>query len=138
MLNINNKFEIGQEVYLIRKVKIKNPCPACNGEGNKIIDGNKFYCSKCNGEGYLRYEEKKEYQVVGLVTISLVKSITQLQGKELIPQTVVTYNASNENGTYTIKEIPEHHLFTNGEEAMKYCGILNRELEESSNGKTMS
>ena len=48
MFNINNKFEIGQEVYLIRKVKIKNPCPACNGEGNKIIDGNKFYCSKCN------------------------------------------------------------------------------------------
>lgn len=125
MLNINNKFEIGQEVYLIRKVKIKNPCPACNGEGNKIIDGNKFYCSKCDGEGYLRYEEKKEYQVVGLVTISLVKSITQLQGKELIPQTVVTYNASNENGTYTIKEIPEHHLFTNGEEAIKACDDLN-------------
>ena len=50
MLNIENKFNIGDEVYVIQKVKIKNPCSACNGAGHKIIDGNKFYCSKCNGK----------------------------------------------------------------------------------------
>lgn len=130
MLNINNKFEIGQEVYLIRKVKIKNPCPACNGEGNKIIDGNKFYCSKCNGEGYLRYETKKEYQVIGLKTVTLLKSITQLQGKELVPKTVITYNVGNE--CMTLKEVPEHYLFTTKEEAEARCKELNE--EESDNG----
>ena len=119
MLNIDNKFEVGQEVYVIQKVRTKTPCSACNGEGHKIIDGNKFYCSKCNGEGYLRYETKKEYQVIGLKTVTLVKSITQLQGKELVPKTVITYNVGNE--CMTLKEVPEHYLFTTKEEAEARC-----------------
>lgn len=131
MLNIDNKFEVGQEVYVIQKVRTKTPCSACNGEGHKIIDGNKFYCSKCNGEGYLRYETKKEYQVIGLKTVTLVKSITQLQGKELVPKTVITYNVGNE--CMTLKEVPEHHLFTTKEEAEACCKELNE--EESANGK---
>lgn len=125
---IENKFNIGDEVYVIQKVKIKNPCSACNGAGHKIIDGNKFYCGKCNGEGYLRYETKKEYQVIGLKTVTLVKSITQLQGKELVPKTVITYNVGNE--CMTLKEVPEHHLFTDGEEAIRVCGELNEGLED--------
>lgn len=128
MLNINNKFEIGQEVYVVWKVKVKRPCSACKGEGHKIIDGSKFYCSKCNGEGFLKYETKKEYQVIGLKTITLVKTITQLQGKELVPKTTITYNVETDRGT--LKEVPEHHLFINGEEAIKYCELLNKELEE--------
>lgn len=126
MLNIDNKFEIGQEVYVIWKVKVKRPCSACNGEGHKVIDGHKFYCSKCNGEGYLRYESKKEYQVIGLKTVTLVKSITQLQGKEQIPQTVITYNVGSEG--MTLKEVPEHHLFVSCDEAITVCGDLNRKM----------
>lgn len=30
MLNIDNQFEIGQEVYVIRKERTKEKCPACN------------------------------------------------------------------------------------------------------------
>lgn len=127
MMQIDNKFEIGQEVYVIRKVKVKRPCYACNGEGHKIIDGHRFYCSRCGGEGFLRYETKKEYQVIGLKTITLVKTITQPQGKELVPKTVVTYNVENDGGN--LKEVPEHHLFINGEEAIKYCELLNKGLE---------
>ena len=125
MLNIDNKFEVGQEVYVIQKVRTKTPCSACNGEGHKIIDGNKFYCSKCNGKGYLRYETKKEYQVIGLKTVTLVKSITQLQGKELVPKTVITYNVGNE--CMTLKEVPEHHLFTTKKEAEARCKELNED-----------
>lgn len=120
---IENKFNIGDEVYVIQKVKIKNPCSACNGDGYKIIDGNKFYCSKCYGERYLWHETKKEYQVIGLKTVTLVKSITQLQAKERIPQTVITYNVGNE--CMTIKEVPEHHLFDTKEEAEARCKELN-------------
>lgn len=131
MLNIDNRFEIGQEVYVIQKVRTKTPCSACNGEGHKIIDGNKFYCSKCNGEGYLRYETKKEYQVIGLKTVTLVKSITQLQGKELVPKTVITYNVGNE--CMTLKEVPEHHLFTDMDEAIRVCGELNEGIVVNAN-----
>ena len=128
MLNIDNKFEIGQEVYVIQKVRTKTPCSACNGAGHKIIDGNEYYCSKCNGKGYSRYETKEEYQVKGLKTVTLIKSITQLQEKELIPQTVIIYNVDSEG--MTLKEVPEHHLFTDCEEAIRVCGELNEGLED--------
>lgn len=128
MLQIDNKFDVGQEVYVIQKCRVKEICPACNGEGNKIIDGYKFNCTLCTGFGFLNPRKKKEYQVVGLNTITLVKTITQLQGKELVPQTVITYNVKSEEGT--LREVPEHHLFTDGEEAIKYCALLNKEMEE--------
>ena len=124
MMQIDNKFEIGQEVYVIRKVKVENPCPACNGEKHKIIDGSKFYCSKCNGEGFLRYETKKEYQVVGLKEVTLIKTLTQLQGQENKPETDVRYNLGN------MKDVPEHLLYANGEEAIAACEKLNKELED--------
>lgn len=57
--------------------------------------------------------------------VTLVKSITQLQGKELVPKTVITYNVGNE--CMTLKEVPEHHLFTTKEEAKARCKELNEE-----------
>lgn len=129
MIQVNNKFNIGDEVYAIRKERVRKLCSACNGAGYKIIDGNKFFCSKCNGKKYCGYETKKEYQVIGLKTVKLVKSITQLQGKELIPQTVITYNVGSEG--MTLKEVPEHHLFATNEEAIRVCGELNKKLEVS-------
>lgn len=128
MMQIDNKYEIGQEVYVIQKCRAKEICPACNGEGNKIIDGYKFNCTLCTGFGFLVPRKKKEYQVVGLNTITLVKTITQLQGKELVPQTVITYNVKNEKGN--LREVPEHHLFINGEEAIATCKKLNDEMED--------
>lgn len=124
MMQVDNKFEIGQEVYVIWKVKVKRPCSACKGEGHKIIDGSKFYCSKCGGEGVLRYETKKEYQVVGLKEVTLIKTLTQLQGQENKPETDVRYNLGNMN------DVPEHLLFANGEEAIATCKKLNEEMEE--------
>lgn len=123
MMQIDNKFEIGQEVYVIQKVRVKKPCSSCNGEGHKIIDGNKYYCSKCDGEGFLRYETKKEYQVVGLWEITLIKTLTQLQGQENKPETDIRYNLGN------MKDVPEHLLFSNGEVAITTCKKLNEKME---------
>lgn len=119
MLNIDNKFEIGQEVYVIRKERVKEQCPACNGEGHIVIDGNRFSCEKCYGRGYLRNTVNIAYQIIGKYVVTLVKSITQLQGKELLPKTVITYNVGNE--CMTLKEVPEHYLFTTKEEAEARC-----------------
>ena len=121
MLYVDNKFEIGQEVYVIQKVRTKTPCSACNGEGHKIIDGNKFYCSKCNGEGYLKCETKKDYQVIGLKQITLIKSLT-FSSDKVVPRTEIKYNLDN------IKEVPEHHLFVSCDEAITVCGDLNRKM----------
>ena len=135
MLNIDNQFEIGQEVYVIRKERTKEICPACNNQGHLVIDGNRFSCEKCNGRGYLRNTANIEYQVLGQYVVTLVKSITQLQDKKLLPKTVVTYNVGNEY--MTLKEIPEHHLFVSCDEAITVCGDLNRKLNKGEwpNGK---
>lgn len=127
-IKVNSKFGIGEKVFTIWNRAMEFECPICKGEGNKIIDGYKFNCTLCTGFGFLNPRKKKEYQVVGLNTITLVKTITQLQGKELVPQTVITYNVKSEEGT--LREVPEHHLFTDGEEAIKYCSLLNKEVEE--------
>lgn len=128
MLNIDNKFEIGQEVYVIRKERVKEQCPACNGDGHIVIDDNRFSCEKCYGRGYLRNTVNIAYQIIGKYVVTLVKSITQLQGKELVPKTVITYNVGNE--CMTLKEVPEHHLFVSCDEAITVCGELNKELED--------
>lgn len=123
MMQIDNKFEIGQVVYVIRKVKVENPCPACNGEGHKIIGGHKFYCSKCGGVGFLK-SKKKEYQVIGVMEITLIKTITRIEGENSEPCTIIRYNVGN------LKEVPEHYLFVDGEEAIKYCAELNKRMED--------
>ena len=64
MLQIDNKFDIGQELYVIQKCRVKNECPACKGEGQIIVDGNRFSCVTCYGTGRL-HGQKKTYQVVG-------------------------------------------------------------------------
>ena len=41
MLYVDNKFEIGQEVYIVQKAREDSICPACNGDGHKMIDEHK-------------------------------------------------------------------------------------------------
>ena len=129
MLNIDNKFEVGQEVYIIRKERTKEKCPACNGDGHIIVNENRFSCEKCYGRGYLRNTANIAYQIIGKYVVTLVKSITQLQGKKLLPKTVITYNVGNE--CMTLKEVPEHHLFTTKEEAEARCKELNEKESEN-------
>ena len=31
MITIDNKYELGQEVYVIRKARVSHKCPACDG-----------------------------------------------------------------------------------------------------------
>lgn len=126
MLDIDNKFEIGQEVYVIRKEKTKDKCPACNGEGHIIIDSNMFSCVKCCGLGRI-YGQKSTYHVVGKKVIDRIKTYSYLlhNGTDKI-KTVVKYAFKN-GDDYT-----DTKLFLTEEEAEARCKELNE--EESANG----
>ena len=65
MLNINNKYEIGQEVYLLEK---KN-CPVCNGKGSFYHNGYHIECPKCksNKEGLFIVADGT-YKITGIRT----------------------------------------------------------------------
>ena len=76
MLNIDNKFEIGQEVYVIRKERTKEKCPACNGDGTFLHKGYKVKCTYCYGSGNVFTHDKmwqvdKEPMTVDSMKISI-------------------------------------------------------------------
>ena len=122
MLSVDNKFEIGQDVYVVHKCRTKEICPACKGEGSKIIDGNIFTCQKCHSSGQLR--DIKNYQVIGKDTIKKIRIYLDECGGEI--KSVVKYAFENGND-YT-----DAKLFITKEEAEECCKKLN--MEDSANG----
>lgn len=128
-INIETKFNIGQEVYIIQKARVKEPCAACNGQGHIKIEGNDFSCTSCYGTGRL-YGKKKIYQLLGKDTITSIKIFNYLlntggHNNEL--KTVVKYSFKN-GFDYT-----DQKLFATQEEAETRCNELNKEV--TTNGK---
>lgn len=124
MLQIDNKFEIGQEVYVIQKCRVKDECPACKGEGQIIVDGNRFSCVTCYGTGRL-HGQKKMYQVVGKDIIDKIKTYTyRLNNGTDEVKTVIKY-AFRDGTDYT-----DAKLFLTEEEAIAECDRLNKKKVE--------
>ena len=122
-IDVNTKFDVGQEVYIIQKARSKEPCAACNGEGHIIIDGNKFSCDKCFGTGRL-HGKRKIYQLAGKDTITNIKVYNYLLntgGHHNESKTVVKYGFADRND-YT-----DQKLFATQEEAQARCKELNKE-----------
>lgn len=76
-INMETKFDIGQEVYVIQKARAKEPCAACNGQGHIKIEGNDFSCTSCFGTGRL-HGKRKIYQLLGKDTITSIKIFNEL------------------------------------------------------------
>lgn len=111
-INIETKFNIGQEVYIIQKARSKEPCAACNGEGYIIVDGNRFSCDKCFGTGRL-HGKRKIYQLAGKDTITSIKVFNYLLnagGYHNELKTVVKYDFKNGN------DFTDRKLFATQEE----------------------
>lgn len=124
MLQIDNKFDIGQEVYVIQKCRVKDECPACKGEGQIIVDDNRFSCVTCYGTGRL-HGQKKMYQIVGRDIIDKIKTYSYRlhNGTDGI-KTVVKY--AFKNGT----DYTDAKLFLTEEEANAECDKLNKKKVE--------
>lgn len=124
-INVETKFNLGQEVYIIQKTRSKEPCAACKGEGHIIIDGNRFSCNTCFGTGRL-HRKRKIYQLAGKDIITSIKVYNYLLntcGHHNEPKTVVKYRFKN-GDDYT-----DQKLFATQEEAEKRCNELNREVQ---------
>lgn len=53
MIEVNNKFEIGEEVYTGIRVPVKYKCPICEGDGKFLYNSYEVSCSNCCGSGKL-------------------------------------------------------------------------------------
>lgn len=117
MITIDNKFELGREVYYIRKTRETTKCPACDGIGYKMFNDYKFSCSECYGTGK---RHKKIYMAHEKDKIDRIKIFRYFENGEL--KTVVKYKLKNGN------EFVERSLFATREEAEARCKELNELL----------
>lgn len=116
MLYVDNKFEVGQEVYIVQKAREDSICPACNGDGHKMIDGHKFSCVDCYGTGRL-HGKKKIYKVKGKDKIHRISIHVYIENGEV--KTVIKYKFQNAT------EFTDKRLFATEEEAISECDKLN-------------
>ena len=110
MLTVDNKFEIGQEVYLLQR---KN-CSICNGKGYFFHGGYRMECPRCKEEGDGQYKVMEgKHKITGIRT-------NTHDGENFS----IRYNASG------IKRA-ENRIFATLEEAVAECDKLNNlESEE--------
>ena len=106
MLNIDNKFEIGQEVYLLEK----KHCPVCNGKGSFYHNGYYIECPKCKMKNSGQYiVAEGTYKITGIRTN--------------------THDGVNFSIRYNVggKKLPENRIFATKEEAEARCKELTLE-----------
>lgn len=125
MLTINNKFDLGQEVYLLELKPIKYDCPVCNGKGLFNHNGYDVKCPKCNGTGKIEDRNTRLYVVKdGKFTVTGVR--TNTRDTFCISEewdgivTSIRYNTTGGKRA-------ENRVYATLDEAVKACEQLNRE-----------
>lgn len=114
MINIDNKYDIGQKVFLIEKEDNTEKCLNCGGKGfirnEKLID---FKCHKCKGSGKVLKEDNK--WVVSSKSME-IKNIKIYLNKD-------SFNLKYIVGGYSKKE---EELFSSIKTAQDKCDKLNK------------
>ncbi len=128
MLTVDNKFEVGQEVYIIeenvKSIRNEKKCPICDGIGKIVYKGYELRCSNCNN---------------GVTTVGIDRvSLFSIANRGKITSIRFQYvNQDSFSVKYKIsgRYIPECRLASTEDEAAKICEDLNTlEREDSANG----
>lgn len=125
-IDVDTKFEVGQEVFLIKKdrkvIKNKQICKICNGEGHIIFKGYTMSCPECEGSKYICVDSNivDEY-----FTVKKPHTITSIGIKITAKESKLTYMIDGK--TYERKKVGENELFATQEEAEIRCNEFNKE-----------
>lgn len=119
MIEVNNKFNIGEEVYSIRTEPIANTCDLCKGNGFIVYEEKELRCPQCKGTKVIINDKFKMWKVIPekLKVSSMRVNINETTCS-------IRYNLSG------IKRA-EQNLFNTFEEAQKRCDELNFVLSNS-------
>lgn len=132
MYTVDNKYEIGEEVYSVSMQEIEYKCPYCNGSGivklelkeslkGKFTAGH-IECEPCRGVGYSSKSKYRAWFVMDeILKISSIRVGIDDNGiKE------IKYNCHG--GGRSVKR-HEYRLFITKTEAQEYCDELNKEIK---------
>lgn len=113
MIEINAKFNIGDEVYTIISEPLEYECDLCKGNGYIIYEEKKIRCPHCHGSKTIIHNEFRVWRVLHeKLTVSSIKAnINQYSYK-------IRYNLSG------IKRA-EENVFKTFDEAQERCDQLN-------------
>ena len=122
MLQVDNKFEVGQEVYIIeeeiKSIRNEVKCPICEGIGEIVHKGHKLRCPNCNN---------------GITTVSIDRiSVYSIIDRGKI--TSIRFQYANKN-SFSVKYrihgsfFRENRLASTEEEAIELCERLNNPEE---------
>ena len=123
MLQIANKFEVGQEVYIIeervKSVRLEKRCPICEGVGKIVYKGQELRCPSCDN-GVITANIDR----VSLFSVGYRGKITLIRLQYV--------NDESYSVKYKIcgKYIPECRLALTEEEAIVKCNNLNSKATE--------
>ena len=125
MITIDNKYELGQEVYVVTKERKtiwnKKTCDMCLGIGRIVHRGIEATCPMCHGQKDITVDSKIMDMYVVDPKPHTITSIRYSITKE---GTFLRYRISN-SGSFNNKNIPEENVFATKEEAIAACEDLN-------------
>jgi excinuclease UvrABC ATPase subunit len=111
MYNIETKFDIGDQVYLIRKVKVINVCNVCEGKRRIEYKDKMMTCPECKGVGTLPsnmevYVVKDEPLTVKSIRVSISTKCGSNTRRYKVEAMYESYVRAEEN-IYSTKELAQ-------------------------------
>lgn len=131
-IDVETKFEVGQEVFLIKKdrkvIENKEKCKICNGEGYIVFKGYTMSCPECEGSKYICVDSNI---VDNYFTDKKPHTITSIGIKTTAKESKLTYMIDGK--AYERKKVSENEIFATREEAENRCNELNKEVKGNGN-----
>lgn len=131
-IDVETKFEVGQEVFLIKKdrkvIENKEKCKICNGEGHIVFKGYTMSCPECEGSKYICVDSNI---VDNYFTDKKPHTITSIGIKITAKESKLTYMIDGK--AYERKKVNENEIFATREEAENRCNELNKEVKGNGN-----
>lgn len=131
-IDVETKFEVGQEVFLIKKdrkvIENKEKCKICNGEGHIVFKGYTMSCPECEGSKYICVDSNI---VDNYFTDKKPHTITSIGIKTTAKESKLTYMIDEK--AYERKKVSENEIFATREEAENRCNELNKEVKGNGN-----
>lgn len=131
-IDVETKFEVGQEVFLIKKdrkvIENKEKCKICNGEGHIVFKGYTMSCPECEGSKYICVDSNI---VDNYFTDKKPHTITSIEIKTTAKESKLTYMIDGK--AYERKKVSENEIFATREEAENRCNELNKEVKGNGN-----
>ena len=121
-MEVNNKYNCGDELYTVVRKPIKYDCPVCDGSGIFQHNGYDVKCPHCCGSG--KVHDGKTLWCVADEKVKIRRIIASIWEDQITCKYKVNYSGTDCN----INNRSENNLFVNKEDAENWCKENNNQV----------